>query len=32
VFLHAKKKLGKKDKKGGHCDEILVYLKKIASR
>jgi len=30
VFLHDRKGLGKKDRKGWHCDKILVHLKKIA--
>ncbi len=29
MFLHGKKGLGKKDKKGWHCDKILVHLKKF---
>jgi hypothetical protein len=29
VFLHDKKRLGKKDKKGRHCDKILVHLKEF---
>ncbi len=29
VFLHDKKGLGKKNKKGWHCDNILVHLKKF---
>jgi hypothetical protein len=30
MSLHAKKGLGKKDKKGWHCDKILIHLKKFA--
>jgi len=29
VYLHGKKGLGKKDKKGWCCDKILVHLKKF---
>ncbi len=29
VFLHGKKKLSKKYKKGWRCDKILVHLKKF---
>jgi hypothetical protein len=30
VFLHGKKGLGKKDRKGGRYDKILVHLKEFA--
>ncbi len=29
VSLHGKKRLGKKDRKGWHCDKILVHLKNL---
>jgi hypothetical protein len=29
VFLHGKKGLGKKNRKGWHCDKNLVHLKKF---
>jgi hypothetical protein len=29
VSLHGKKGLGKKDRKGWHCDKILVHFKKL---
>jgi hypothetical protein len=29
VSLHGKKGLGKKDRKGWHCDKILVHLKEF---
>jgi hypothetical protein len=30
MSLHGKKELGKKERKGWHCDKILVHLKEFA--